>query len=141
LDFLINEYEKIKPEMEKALSTSKLRQHPDDFGISILQYKLLFKYWRDNLSFVKGSITDVPIEGTEEFNQYMQILRWCQLYASENRQEMMDRAVEVLHEVAGEFEGGLMINCHHNYTELENHFGKNVYLTRKGAIRYPDAQR
>jgi tRNA-splicing ligase RtcB len=74
-------------------------------------------------------------EGTKEFNEYIQMLKWAQLYAAENRQEMMDRAVAVLHEVAGDFKEELFINCHHNYTEIENHFGKNVYITRKGAIR------
>lgn len=74
-------------------------------------------------------------EGTQEFKDYMQALNWSQLYASENRQEMMDRAVAVLHEIAGDFKSDFHVNCHHNYTEMENHFGKNVLVTRKGAIR------
>jgi tRNA-splicing ligase RtcB len=78
--------------------------------------------------------------GTPEFDEYMRMLMWCQLYAAENRQEMMDRAVAALKSIVGEFDSDLSINCHHNYTEIENHFGKNIYVTRKGAIRARDGE-
>ncbi len=75
------------------------------------------------------------VEGTEEFWCYIRELRWAQAFALENRAEMMDRVVGCLEawlgvDVVREQE----INCHHNYTEQENHFGKNVWLSRKGAI-------
>jgi tRNA-splicing ligase RtcB len=74
-------------------------------------------------------------EGTEEFWQYIRQLRWAQDFALANRDEMMDRVVACF----AEFAGGPVheverVQCHHNYTEQETHFGKKVWLSRKGAI-------
>jgi tRNA-splicing ligase RtcB len=75
-----------------------------------------------------------------EFDQYIHDLHWAQEFALRNRDEMMDR---VIAELASRFEGsdeqtaGIeveRINCHHNFTQMENHFGRNVWITRKGAI-------
>jgi tRNA-splicing ligase RtcB len=70
----------------------------------------------------------------------MHDLIWCQSYAKANRREMMTRVLEVLQDKLGfkeapQFLMRDMIDCHHNYTSLENHYGKNVYVTRKGAVR------
>ena len=75
------------------------------------------------------------VEGTNEFWDYMRDLRWAQRFAYLNRQEMMHR----LHVAFDEWQGGptateFEVNCHHNYTQQERHFGKNVWLSRKGAI-------
>ena len=79
------------------------------------------------------------IQDTKEFDQYMNDLQWCQRYASDNRINMMDLVLQDIANVIGEGDGPLNrlmeVNCHHNYTEQENHFGKNVWLTRKGAVR------
>jgi tRNA-splicing ligase RtcB len=62
-------------------------------------------------------------------------MRWAQTYALLNREEMMDRVVRQFGEWAGVAVERLEeINCHHNYTERERHFGEDVWLTRKGAI-------
>ncbi len=75
------------------------------------------------------------VEGTEEFWAYIRQMRWAQAYALLNREEMMDRVVACVAEWAGvEVERQEEINCHHNYTEQEKHFGKTVWLSRKGAI-------
>ncbi|MEJ5929081.1 RtcB family protein [Corynebacterium sp. H128] len=75
-------------------------------------------------------------EGTPEFDSYIRDLNWAQRFAYLNREEMMDRFAYALGELMGapvvEAE---RINCHHNYTVQEEHFGENVWLTRKGAIR------
>ena len=73
---------------------------------------------------------------TQEFDDYIAAVSWCQDYALENRKVMMENIVrsmrfrlpafEITHEA---------INCHHNYVERENHFKRNVWVTRKGAIR------
>lgn len=74
-------------------------------------------------------------EGTEEFWAYIREMRWAQHYALLNREEMMDRVVRQFSEwVAGDVERTEEINCHHNYTEQESHFGRTVWLSRKGAI-------
>jgi tRNA-splicing ligase RtcB len=75
------------------------------------------------------------VEGTDEFWAYIREMRWAQRYALLNREEMMDRVVRQFSEwVGGEVERQEEINCHHNYTEREHHFGKDVWLSRKGAI-------
>ncbi|MGZ5117576.1 MAG: RtcB family protein [Burkholderiales bacterium] len=75
-------------------------------------------------------------EGTEHFEDYVHAVSWAQGYARANRNEMMRRILIVLHRHLPPFrERDEAINCHHNYVERENHFGRNVWLTRKGAIR------
>ncbi|MGA1838904.1 RtcB family protein [Herbiconiux sp. 11R-BC] len=75
------------------------------------------------------------VEGTEEFDRYIAELRWAQHYALLNREEMMDRVVRQLAEWMGApFDELERINCHHNFTEKERHFGKEVWVSRKGAI-------
>jgi len=75
------------------------------------------------------------VEGTEEFTRYIDELRWAQAFARENRAEMMDRVAEAVGDVLGERVQRVQeVSCHHNYTEREPHFGKQVWLSRKGAI-------
>ena len=76
------------------------------------------------------------VEGTEEFRRYIAELRWAQHFALLNREEMMDRVARQLSETMGEGVQELeRINCHHNFTESEKHFGKQVWVSRKGAIQ------
>ena len=75
------------------------------------------------------------VEGTDEFWAYIRELRWAQHFALLNREEMMDRVVSCFEAwVGGDVVESERINCHHNYTVQEKHFGKNVWLSRKGAI-------
>ncbi|WBU38369.1 RtcB family protein [Homoserinibacter sp. YIM 151385] len=75
------------------------------------------------------------VAGTAEFDRYIAELRWAQRYALLNREEMMDRLVQQLAGWIGEpVVEHERINCHHNFTQLERHFGKDVWLSRKGAI-------
>ena len=76
------------------------------------------------------------VEGDPEFWSYMEALRWAQRFAYLNREEMMHRVIDCFERWVG---GGIApnpetINCHHNYTVREKHFGKDVWLSRKGAI-------
>ena len=75
------------------------------------------------------------VEGTPEFSRYIAELNWAQHFALLNREEMMDRVARQVSEWMGipvlEQE---RINCHHNFTTKERHFGKDVWLSRKGAI-------
>ncbi|GAA4623907.1 RtcB family protein [Cellulomonas oligotrophica] len=76
------------------------------------------------------------VEGTDEFWAYVRELRWAQDYALANREEMMDRVVDALAQFMGEpVQERERVNCHHNFTELEEHFGRQVWVSRKGAIR------
>lgn len=75
------------------------------------------------------------VEGTDEFWTYIRELRWAQHFALLNRAEMMDRVADCVSEWMGEtVERGEEIACHHNYTEKERHFGREVWMSRKGAI-------
>ena len=75
------------------------------------------------------------VEGTAEFDAYTAQMRWAQTYALLNREEMMDRVQTCVEEwVGAPVVRREEINCHHNYTEKEQHFGRDVWLSRKGAI-------
>lgn len=75
------------------------------------------------------------VEGDREFSDYIRDLRWAQKFALLNREEMMDRVIRCLNTVMPEsVVEQERINCHHNFTEKERHFGKDVWLSRKGAI-------
>jgi tRNA-splicing ligase RtcB len=79
-------------------------------------------------------------ENTEDFDDYMYAVGWAQNYAFENRRRMMSEVLEAMKQsidkpftITQE-----AINCHHNYVEKEHHFGRNMWVTRKGAIRARD---
>jgi tRNA-splicing ligase RtcB len=80
------------------------------------------------------------VEEEPEFWAYIREMRWAQHYALLNREEMMDRVVACFADWLGLASADDVvrmeeINCHHNYTEQEHHFGQDVWLSRKGAIR------
>jgi tRNA-splicing ligase RtcB (3'-phosphate/5'-hydroxy nucleic acid ligase) len=75
-------------------------------------------------------------EGNEHFDDYVAAVDWAQRYAAANREAMMDLVLAALHRHLPAFEvTEEVVNCHHNYVERERHFGKDVWVTRKGAIR------
>ncbi len=75
-------------------------------------------------------------EGTPAFEEYVEAVHWAQDYAIENRREMMRAVLAALRPHLPPFRiAGEAINCHHNYVSRETHFGAEVYVTRKGAIR------
>lgn len=77
-------------------------------------------------------------EGTQHFDDYVEAVSWAQGYARKNRELMMNAVVTALRDSnqLPDFElSDLVVNCHHNYVEREHHFGKNVLVTRKGAVR------
>jgi tRNA-splicing ligase RtcB len=93
--------------------------------------KMCAKWWIDlpdpDLAYL--------VEGADGFWDYIRDLRWAQHFALLNRQEMMHRVMLCVDRWSGRSATGLeVVNCHHNYTEREHHFGKDVWLSRKGAI-------
>ena len=75
-------------------------------------------------------------EGTESFDLYVQAIAWAQDYASENRVQMLELVIDALRATLPPFEiTEHAVNCHHNYVAREHHFGADLYVTRKGAIR------
>ena len=76
------------------------------------------------------------VERTEIFDDYIGAVNWAQDYARRNRIVMMEAVVEAAHKNLGDFElTDEAVNCHHNYVDRENHYGENVLVTRKGAVR------
>ncbi|MBF0363542.1 MAG: RtcB family protein [Oligoflexia bacterium] len=87
------------------------------------------------------------VEGTNEFNDYIHDLNWALNYASMNREEMLNRLIKdvsffiykdarlveakATNKASDNF---FQVNCHHNFASLENHFGTQVWLIRKGAV-------
>lgn len=107
---------------------NKLAQHHIEVAKELMR-----KWWiqlpdgDDDLAYL--------VQGTSEFYQYMAELDWGQRFALENRNEMMDRVVEAFEQWTGEQVERLDdVNCHHNYTHRERHYGKDLIVSRKGAI-------
>jgi tRNA-splicing ligase RtcB len=75
-------------------------------------------------------------EGAAHFEDYVEAVSWAQDYARVNREEMMELVLDAMRRHLPAFEvTDEAVNCHHNYVEREEHFGEQVWLTRKGAIR------
>lgn len=80
------------------------------------------------------------IEGTPVFDDYIMAVGLCQEFAKQNRELMMRVALRAVYEnVCSSFrcedDIETVVDCHHNYMAKENHFGSNVWVTRKGAVR------
>ena len=77
-------------------------------------------------------------EGSDLFKDYLSAVHWAQDFALENRKGMMQSVLETM-EATLQLELNTMprfaVNCHHNYVAKENHFGSNIWVTRKGAVR------
>ena len=104
--------------------------------------KLAQKWIKVAQEYCKAHWIDLPdpdlaylVEHTDQFDGYMHALRWAQDFALLNREEMMDRVVDAFADHMGtEVSREDEVQCHHNYTSRERHFGKDVWLSRKGAI-------
>ena len=76
-------------------------------------------------------------EGTEHFDDYWFAVGWAQRFAFKNREIMMENAIKALRKVVTKpFNAQRKaVNCHHNYVDKEEHYGEEVFVTRKGAVR------
>ena len=79
-------------------------------------------------------------EGSEHFNDYVEAVAWAQDFAAVNRRVMLERVLGAMKKQLRPFSTDFStnreaVNCHHNYIARENHFGQNVWVTRKGAVR------
>ena len=74
-------------------------------------------------------------EGTVEFDAYIEAMHWAQDYAMLNRDTMMQIVLDTLqHRIPKMKVVGEIVNCHHNFTSIEEHFGEKIWVTRKGAV-------
>jgi len=81
------------------------------------------------------------VQGTDEFARYIEGMLWAQKYAFENRAQMMRAVLGAVGDVmeasgmnVGSVTEGKQIQCHHNYASCEMHHGREMWVTRKGAI-------
>jgi len=109
--------------------------------------KIAQKLMDENFITLKDRDLAYLPESNPAFGAYITDLLWAQEFALLNREEMMDRVMTELsylffkengHQQEIELE---RINCHHNFTQQENHFNQNVWLTRKGAIQMKQGQK
>jgi len=102
---------------------------------------------------MKQYFIDIPdpdlayfVQDTYEFKSYIQDLHWAQAYAKANRDLMMKSALKDISyhvwkaDKGTEFMTAFRVDCHHNYAQLENHYGNNVWVTRKGAVSARDGE-
>ena len=80
------------------------------------------------------------VEGTREFDDYITDLRWAQKFALLNRDEMASRVVKLLTHRFPDMEIEEEFDCHHNFTQREEHMGENIWVSRKGAIEAREGQ-
>jgi tRNA-splicing ligase RtcB len=99
----------------------------------IAQAKKDMERWFINLP--DKDLAYIP-EGSEHFSHYVEAVAWAQDFAQANREVMMARTLQTMREIlAMPFSADVeAVNCHHNYIRQEQHFGKNVWVTRKGAV-------
>ena len=89
-----------------------------------------------------GSLPDKDLaylhEGSTAFDDYFEAVGWAQDFAAANRRTMMLHVLDAIGRARGipPFQStDLAVNCHHNYVARETHYGKDVLVTRKGAVR------
>ncbi len=105
------------------------------------------EYCKENfITLADPDLAFLP-EHTDLFKDYIRDLRWAQRFAMLNREEMLDRVLkDISYQVFKTLDGGTSfemerINCHHNFTQIENHFNEDVWVTRKGAIEATEGKK
>lgn len=116
-----------------------LMLHSGSRGIGNLIGMYFIEKAREDMRRLELNLPDANLaylsEGTQMFDDYVFAVGWAQDYAMGNRQEMLRRALIVLHRhLPGFRDRTEVVNCHHNYVVRERHFGEEVWLTRKGAV-------
>jgi tRNA-splicing ligase RtcB len=115
--------------------------------LAMKHIKIAQKIMEENRVQLKDRDLAYLSEGRNEFNDYIADLLWAQDFALLNREEMMDRVMTELSFLFYQEDGRQRdielerINCHHNFTQRENHFDENVWVTRKGAIQMKQGQK
>jgi tRNA-splicing ligase RtcB len=119
-----------------------LMLHSGSRGIGNLIATIFIEQAKKDMRAALGELPDQDLaylkEGTRHFDDYVEAVAWAQEFARTNRRVMMENALEALRHVRGlpPFEAGARaLDCHHNYVVRERHFGRELWITRKGAVR------
>ena len=90
---------------------------------------------RWHIQLADANLAYLP-EGSILFGHYVQALTWAQDFARINREVMMEHTLAAMRAALGPFDARLeAVNCHHNYVARERHYGRDLWVTRKGAVR------
>lgn len=83
------------------------------------------------------------MEGSRLFDDYVRALGWAQEFARTNRSLLLDQVLAALRgcQQLSDFDvSSAAVNCHHNYVQREKHFGRELWITRNGAVRAGDGE-
>ncbi len=119
--------------------------HSGSRGVGNLIGRYFIEIAKEDMRTHHINLRDVNLayvsEGTQHFNDYVEAVGWAQDYAANNRDVMMKLVIAALRKHLPDFKiEDAAINCHHNYVQQENHFGANVWVTRKGAVSAREGQ-
>jgi len=119
--------------------------HSGSRGVGNLIGRYFIEIAKEDMRTHHINLRDVNLayvsEGTQHFDDYVEAVGWAQDYAANNRDVMMKLVIEALRKHMPDFKiEDAAINCHHNYVQQENHFGANVWVTRKGAVSAREGQ-
>lgn len=114
--------------------------HSGSRGIGNLIGRTFIERAREKFARLEIGLPDKDLawlrEGDPEFDHYVRAMLWAQDFAAENRRAMMERVLGVLRRHFPDFQCDKeAVNCHHNFAAREKHFGEDVWITRKGAVR------
>jgi tRNA-splicing ligase RtcB len=117
-----------------------LMLHSGSRGIGNIIGRYFIELARKDMGQHLASLPDRDLaylrEGAQHFDDYVEALHWAQDYAMTNRREMLRLILQALARQLPPFTVTKeAINCHHNYVAIEQHFGEELFITRKGAIR------
>lgn len=116
--------------------------HSGSRGIGNRIATLFIERAKADMEQALGSLPDGDLaylrEGTRHFDDYVEAVLWAQEFARINRQVLLENTLDALRRVRGLppiRTAQTAVDCHHNYVQREHHFGADVWLTRKGAVR------
>lgn len=106
--------------------------------------RMLNRLWHSEVK-EEYRLAFLPVD-TKEGQQYIQWMNLAMDYAYENRERMLEKTCRIVKELIERHTGchvefGEEVNCHHNYAALENHYGANVWVHRKGAVRVREGEK
>lgn len=114
--------------------------HSGSRGVGNAIGTLFIEQAKRDMGELLGTLPDKDLaylnEGTKHFNDYVEAVAWAQRYAQWNRELMMTAVLAALRQTVRKpfHSDSVAVNCHHNYVQKEMHFGREVWITRKGAV-------
>ncbi len=99
-------------------------------------HQIARRYMQDFASAVPDPDLSFLPESVPEYGEYLAEMEWCMAFAEESRKVMLDQALEALMVAAGHSVNvDMLVDTHHNFAAMENHYGQNYLVHRKGAVK------